>query len=122
MATIEYIEEACVAGGELESIGVRQLVCGNTALERARLREITTLAEELIVTWDPVRTFATGAGTIAFPEGAREMYKCVQRTLAVVNKLLAAQERDLAQLASDDSAVSIGDVVLFQFLEFTHYC
>lgn len=120
MAIIAYIEEACAPRGDLSDIGARELVRGDTALERARITELTTLAEELLVSWNPVRLFGTKAGTIVYPEGAREMLRWVHRTLGSVDKLLGG--RDLACFGRDEDPVSVADIVLFGFLEFVDYC
>ena len=120
MAIVQYVEEACARGGELSNTCARELVKGHTPLERARITEIITLAEELLVSWNPVRIFGTKAGTIVYPEGAKEMLGWVQRTLSTVDPLLV--DRDLEYLKDDEQSVSVADVVLFGFLEFVDYC
>lgn len=120
MAIIGYVEEACAPGGALAGIGARELARSDTALERARVTEITTLAEELLVSWNPVRIFGTRAGTMVYPEGAREMFRWVQRTLSTMDSLLA--DRDLEYLGDDEKSVTVADIVLFGFLEFVDYC
>jgi len=120
MAIIQYIEEACAQGGELSNTGARELVRGHTPLERARITEITTLAEELLVSWNPVRIFGTKAGTIEYPKGAKEMLGWVQRTLSTVDRLLI--DRDLEYLKDDEQSVTVADIVLFGFLEFVDDC
>lgn len=120
MAIIQYIEEACAPGGELSGTGARELVKGHTPLERARITEIATLAEELLVSWNPVRIFGTKAGTIVYPEGASEMLRWVQRTLSTVDRLLV--DHDLEYLKDDEQSVTVADIVLFGFLEFVDYC
>ncbi|KAK5952221.1 hypothetical protein OHC33_006694 [Knufia fluminis] len=120
MAIIQYIEEACAPSGESSNICAREIVKGLTPLERARITGITTLAEELLVSWNPVRIFGTKAGTIVYPEGASEMLRWVQRTLSNVDRLLV--DRDLEYLGDDERSVTVADVVLFGFLEFVDYC
>ncbi|KAJ4355676.1 uncharacterized protein N0V89_003696 [Didymosphaeria variabile] len=120
MAIIYYLEEACSSGGQLAHLNARAMIKGDDALERARIAEILTLAEELLVSWNPVRSFGTGAGTLKYPEGAKEMLRWVMRTIATVDKLLV--DRGLDYLRNDTKSVSIADVVLFHFLDFVEYC
>lgn len=121
MAIIAYLEEATAPGGMLSHINARPLLRGQTALERAHLIEIQTLAEELLITWNPVRVFGTKAGSMKYPEGAKEMLRWVHRTLAAVDRLLG--ERNLDILKQDEPAtVSIGDIVLFHYIDFVDVC
>lgn len=120
MAIICYLEETCAPGGALAYLNTRALVKGENALERARIAELLTLAEELLLMWNPVRIFGTGAGTMEYPEGAKEMLRWVMRTIAAINKLL--EDRDLDYLKDDEEVVTIADIVLFHFLEFVEYC
>lgn len=121
MAIITYLEEATMPQGELSHINARPLLHSQTALERARNIELQTLAEELLMTWNPVRAFGTKAGCLEYPQGAKEMLRWVHRTLAAVDRLLA--ERDLDILRRDEAeTVSIADIVLFHYLDFIDVC
>lgn len=120
MAMIYYIEEACASDGALAHVGARELLKGTNPLERARIIEILALAEELLVAWNPVRTFGTGAGTLKYPEGSKEMLRWIYRTIATVDRLFT--DRDLSYLKDEEKSVTIADIVLFQFLDFIDYC
>ena len=72
MAIIYFLEQLCETKQYGFSSPTGPLMPMN-ALERAREIEILGLAEELTTGWNSVRMFGTGAGTISFPEGAREM-------------------------------------------------
>lgn len=121
MAIIAYLEEATAPGGDLSHLDSRPLLRGQTALERARIVELQTLAEEAMVAWNPVRIFGTKAGTMAYPECSKEMLRWVHRTLATVDNLLS--EQDLSVLKRNEArTVSIADIVLFQFLDFIEVC
>jgi glutathione S-transferase len=94
---------------------------GTNALSRARETELLQLAAELTVAWNPVRTFGTGAGTISFPEGAKEMLRWEHRALSTIETWF--QDRDFSYLKKGGSGgPTIADIVLFQFLEFTDDC
>lgn len=121
MAIITYLEEAMMPGGSLSHVDSRALSTSQTTLERARDIELQTLAEELLITWNPVRSFGTKAGTMEYPEGAKEMLRWVHRTLANVDRLLG--ERDLDVLKHDEAGTaSIADIVLFHFMDFIDVC
>lgn len=140
MAIIDYIE-AATTGSMPDGIlapGIRPLHTRGSALERARLVEITTLAEELTVTWGPVRTFGSGASSMERPQCACEMFRWVSRVLAAVDRYIgvdisaeaeaevegeaATATRPPDALAHEDTHVSVADIVLYQFLDFVHQC
>lgn len=118
MAIINFLEEMCESGNHGFSSPSGPLMPTNV-LEKAREMEILGLAEELTVGWNPVRTFGTKAGTISFPEGAKEMLRWERRALLAIETYLS--ERSSAPKASDEVA-TIADIVLYQFLEFTKDC
>lgn len=120
MAIITYLEFATGPDGPLSYLPTQSLHTGDNPLEAARLNELTTLAEELTILWNPVRTFGSGAGTMNRPDCAREMFRWVARILSSVNSYLA--DRDLEALKDEEIRVSVADIVLFQFLEFVDYC
>lgn len=72
---------------------------------------------------NPVRTFGTKAGTMSFPEGSKEMLRWVRRSLMAIETWWQETGRDMSVLRNgSDGDVSIADIVLFQFLEFTLDC
>ncbi|KAK4508214.1 hypothetical protein PRZ48_001952 [Zasmidium cellare] len=94
---------------------------GKTPLERARIAEVMCLAEELMVAWNPVRTFGTGAGPISIPEASKEMLRWVRRALGTVEHFL--KDRDMMLLEGGKTLqVNMADIVLYNFLEFVHDC
>ncbi|KAI6357095.1 hypothetical protein MCOR25_007738 [Pyricularia grisea] len=129
MAILNYLEDMCAAGklehSDKNPGGMRG---PEDPVARARVVEMTTLAEELSATWNPVRTFGTAAGTMELPGAAREMLRWVKRALAAVETMLSEdRERQAAHqcsalMATGGAAVNLADVVLFQFLEFVDDC
>ena len=70
-----------------------------------------------------MRTFGTNAGTMSFPQGSKEMLRWVRRSLMAIETALSESGRDMALLSKDVFGhVTIADVVLYQFLEFTKDC
>lgn len=94
-------------------------------LERARITEIRTLAEECLVTWNPVRTFGTGVGVprLLNAEASKEMAKWTKRTLTTIERWWSADDRNVDALkAGGGRNVTVGDIVLYQFIEFVRTC
>lgn len=121
MAIINFLEEFCEAGLHGFSSPHGPLT-GTTTIQRVKNVEIQTLAEELVVAWNPVRTFGTNAGPFHDVAAAKEMLRWVRRTLLAVDTYLSERDRDLTLLAGDKYPVTIAEIVLFQFLEFTVDC
>lgn len=118
MAIISYLEEICNSNQFGFSAPHGSLV-GEDALARARVVELTTLAEELTVSWNPVRTFGTKAGTMSIPEASKEMLRWVCRTLNAIETMFREDGRDMSKLRKDiNGHVTLGDVLLYQFLDF----
>lgn len=118
MAIINLLEEFCEKKQYGFSSPTGPLMPTN-ALEKARATEILILAEELTVGWNPVRMFGTNAGTISFPDGAKEMLRWERRALLAIEMYLS--ERSHSSRASSEP-VSIAKIVLYQFLEFVKDC
>lgn len=117
MAVINFLEDLC----ETKQYGFSSPtgpLMPNDALARARETEILTLAEELLTGWNSVRMFGTGAGTMSFPEGAKEMLRWERRALLNVERYLAER----AQPLQKERPATIAEIVLYQFLEFTKDC
>ncbi|KAH8838394.1 hypothetical protein MCOR27_011536 [Pyricularia oryzae] len=129
MAILHYLEDMCAAGkldhADENPGGMRG---AEDPVGRARVVEMTTLAEELSATWNPVRMFGTAAGTMELPGAAREMLRWVKRALTAVETMLRedregqAAHQCSALMATGGAAVNLADVVLFQFLEFVDDC
>ena len=72
---------------------------------------------------NPVRTFGTKAGTTSFPQGSKEMLRWVRRSLMAIETLWQESDRDMSLInRGNEGDVSIADIVLYQFLEFTKDC
>ncbi|KUJ12566.1 uncharacterized protein LY89DRAFT_210135 [Mollisia scopiformis] len=72
VAIMNYLDELCDAGADgfpKSKYSIR----GENLLARARNTEILGLADEILASWNPVRTFGTGAGTMPIPAAAKEM-------------------------------------------------
>lgn len=94
-------------------------------LERARITEVRTLAEECLVSWNPVRMFGTGAGAphLLNAEASKEMVKWTLRTLTTVERWWVEEDCDVDALkAGGDGKVTIADIVLYQCIEFVRTC
>lgn len=95
------------------------------ALERARITEIRTLAEECLAGWNPVRMFGSGAGVKELQNAAasKEMAKWTKRSLTTIEWWWTEEDRDLESLTEAGTGkVTMADIVLYQFLEFIRTC
>ena len=98
---------------------------GDNLLERARITEIRTLAEESLVSWNAVRIFGTGAGVphLLNAEASKEMAQWTKRTLTTIERLWVEEDRNVGALkAGGGEKVTMGDVVLYQFIDFVRTC
>jgi glutathione S-transferase len=60
---------------------------------------------------------------MSFPQGAKEMLRWVRRSLMAIDTVWSESERDMSLLSRDVFGhVTIADIVLYQFLEFTKDC
>jgi glutathione S-transferase len=125
-AIINFLDDLCDAGqwGFPKSLypmrgGKEDMV------ERARITEVRTLAEECLATWNPVRTFGSGAGVKDLHNAAvsKEMAKWTKRPLTAVEQWWKEEARNLESLKEGgEGKVTMADVVLYQFLEFVRTC
>ncbi|RDW61833.1 uncharacterized protein DSM5745_10505 [Aspergillus mulundensis] len=152
IAIMEFLEEACNAGRygfpkldaplalplnePLPSAGTTGGIAGDTeadaasrALLAARHSELLSLANGLTETWNPVRTFGSGTGTMRIPTAAKEMLGWTRRGLLAVENWFEENRYDGGLRYDDDGnpgkrqrQATIAEIVLFQFLEFTDYC
>lgn len=116
IAIMNYLDELCDRGENgfpLSAYPMR----GADALERARNNELLALADECTSMWNPVRTFGSGTGTMSIPVAAKEMLRWIHRALVTIEAWF--QDRDLSSPARK---VTMGEIVLYQFLEFTRDC
>lgn len=108
---------------------------GSDALSRARETELLGLAEELLMSWNPVRTFGTAAGTMSFPAGAAEMLRWVYRAMGTIERWWVEEGREFGYLregvegggeagttGSGVGGPTVAEIVLYGFLEFARDC
>ena len=119
-AIMTYLDELCDEGRDGFPLS-KHLMRGTDPLSRARDIELLALADECTTAWNPVRTFGTGAGTLSLPAAAKEMIRWVYRALATIESWWA--DRDFSSLRRGaNGQVSMAEVVLYQFLDFTKDC
>ncbi|KAK4981074.1 hypothetical protein LTR66_008412 [Elasticomyces elasticus] len=120
LAIMNYLDELCDAGHNDFPLS-RYSMRGADALSRARITEVVALADECTTSWNLVRTFGSGAGTMSIPAASKEMMKRVRRPLNTIEGWWS--DRDMSSLRQNGSGeVTMGDIVLYQFLEFTKDC
>ncbi|KAF4459520.1 hypothetical protein FALBO_13722 [Fusarium albosuccineum] len=120
LAIMNYLDELCDAG-ERGFPKSRYCMRGKDALSRARTTELMCLADELTISWNPVRTFGTGIGTMPIPEASKEMIRWIHRTLTTIERWF--KDRDFASLRDGGTrGPNMAEIVLYQFLEFTKDC
>ncbi|CAH0055620.1 unnamed protein product [Clonostachys solani] len=120
IAIMNYLDELCDAG-EQGFPKSQYLMRGKDGLSRARVTGLMCLADELTISWNPVRTFGTGAGTMALPEASKEMIRWLHRTLATIET--SFEDRDFSGLREGgQQGPSMAEIILYQFLEFTKDC
>ncbi len=125
-AILDFLDELCDEGkwGFPKSAYPMRGNVGDP-LERARITEVRTLAEECLVSWNPVRMFGSGAGAphLHNAEASKEMAKWTKRTLTTVERWWVEDDRDVAALEEGGTGkVTMADIVLYQFIEFIRTC
>jgi glutathione S-transferase len=119
VAIMNYLDELCDSGIDGFPKSTYSLR-GDDILTRARNTEILGLADELLVAWNPVRTFGTGAGTMSIPAASKEMMRWVYRTICTLETYL--KDANFSHLEEDGRGPSIAEIVLYQVLEFIDDC
>lgn len=140
VAIMEFLDEACLFGrngfptiNKLPVLPINSLKLASgegltdevAALYRSRHTELLSMANGLTEGWNPVRTFGSGAGPIRLPEAAHEMFKWVQRGLLGIERWMNENDYRPEELRWDSENkrdVTIAEIVLFQFFEFTKDC
>ncbi|KAL4926901.1 uncharacterized protein BDV17DRAFT_138047 [Aspergillus undulatus] len=109
------------------------------ALISARHSELLSLASGLTESWNSIRTFGSGAGTMRIPTAAKEMLGWTHRNLLAIENWFDEHGYSSASLKwdgndkgndNDDNdncchhgrQATIAEIVLFQFFEFTKDC
>ncbi|KAL4725767.1 hypothetical protein ACLX1H_007920 [Fusarium chlamydosporum] len=121
IAILEYFEEICQQPEEAWQIELAKhahgSMLGNTAAEKARVRDMLSLADEITSQFG----FACHKGTALFkqleephPTSAKLMLQYCCKNL----KLLARYYNNDARLGGSDSQVNIADCVLYSVLYF----
>lgn len=124
--SLSFLEEICTTGqygfptlqGHNDKISSSGTAPDDETIliQKAQHNELLALADELTASWNPVRTFGSGAGTMRIPSAAREMVRWTHRTLQAVETFL----QDHPPLRSGQA--TIAEITLYQFLEFTRDC
>ncbi|KAF2481610.1 hypothetical protein BDY17DRAFT_325134 [Neohortaea acidophila] len=123
MAIMHFLEEVCEKRVYGFGDAALRSLAGTTLVQRVEINEVLSLAEQCTGDWNPVRTFGTKAGTMSYPAGSKEMLRWVRRSLMTIEKWWQAAERDMSLLRQGvDGHVTLADIVLYQFLEFTRDC
>lgn len=92
-------------------------------VEQARRSELQTLADELAVSWNPVRLFGTGAGPVSIPLAAHESLRWVMRSLATIERWWREEGKDMSQFKQGAYGnVTTAEVSFYCFLEFIQDC
>ncbi|KAJ5721160.1 uncharacterized protein N7483_009094 [Penicillium malachiteum] len=94
-------------------------------LLRARYNELLNQANGLTESWYPIRIFGSGAGIIHLPGAAHEMFKWLQRGLLGIERWMEENEyrpEEVRWGGEKQRDVTIAEIVLFQFYEFTKDC
>ncbi|KAL4902355.1 hypothetical protein BDW74DRAFT_180860 [Aspergillus multicolor] len=149
LAIMEFLEDACNKGlygfpklaaplalpinepSLTSHVDANDVDEASRALLTARHSELLSLANGLTESWNPVRTFGSGTGTMRIPAAAKEMLGWTRRVLLAVENWFGENKYvpDLRWNRDDNSSygkgqrqATIAEIVLFQFLEFTDYC
>ncbi|KAL3444110.1 hypothetical protein BJX65DRAFT_283993 [Aspergillus insuetus] len=118
------LEDSTVDGADKQEI---------PPLLSARHGELLSLASGLTDSWNPIRTFGSGTGTMRIPAAAKEMLGWTRRSLLAIENWFEENGYSSAGLRwdeNDDSdekregkrQATIAEIVLFQFFDFTHDC
>ncbi|CEN59331.1 hypothetical protein ASPCAL01783 [Aspergillus calidoustus] len=120
------ISDANLDGGDKQGV---------SPLLAARHGELLSLASGLTDSWNPIRTFGSGTGTMRIPAAAKEMLGWTRRSLLAIENWFEENGYSSAGLRWDERENSngnerhagkrqatIAEIVLFQFFDFTHDC
>jgi hypothetical protein len=97
----------------------------------ARHDELLSLANGLTDSWNPIRTFGSGTGTMRIPAAAKEMLGWTRRSLLAIENWFEENgysseglrwEDDSDKQSEGKRQATIAEIVLFQFFDFTHDC
>ncbi|KAI9933651.1 hypothetical protein ASPWEDRAFT_620702 [Aspergillus wentii DTO 134E9] len=134
IAIMEYIEETCLAGRygfpklqQQPFLPINTSFDDDPSLYRARHGELLALAAGLTESWNPVRSFGSGAGPMRVPAAAREMLRWTQRNILSVERWLDENEYCADGLRhgegeGEQRMATIAEIILFQFFDFTKDC
>ncbi|KAJ0425143.1 hypothetical protein BJY00DRAFT_274856 [Aspergillus carlsbadensis] len=124
---------ASTVGGDGDG-GYKQ---GVPPLLAARHGELLSLANGLTDSWNPIRTFGSGTGTMRIPAAAREMLGWTRRSLLAIENWFEENGYSSTDLRWTESEningnsdqhnegnrqATIAEIVLFQFFDFTRDC
>ncbi len=122
LAIINYLEDLCDARHDGFPRTPSMRGTGADLIVRARQNELLALADQLTADWNPVRTFGSGAGTMSVSAASKEMLRWIHRALATIEGWWQDQGCNFSDLLRGDVGVTLADILLYQFLEFTKDC
>ncbi|KAL2794809.1 hypothetical protein BJX66DRAFT_303187 [Aspergillus keveii] len=101
----------------------------------AKHGELLSLASGLTDSWNPIRTFGSGTGTMRIHEAAKEMLGWTRRSLLAIENWFEENGYSSADPRWEENKngngdephsgkrqATIAEIVLFQFFDFTHDC
>ncbi|KAL9607214.1 MAG: hypothetical protein Q9167_007849 [Letrouitia subvulpina] len=119
LAIMNYIEDLCESGLNGFPKSSNQVRGGSELLDRARHQELMSLADECLVSWNPVRLFGSGLGSEAIPAAAKECLRWIHRNLAAIDDYISRNSQDFSDLFQGKNAhATLAEIVLYSFLEF----
>ncbi|KAI4215112.1 MAG: hypothetical protein LQ351_002427, partial [Letrouitia transgressa] len=119
LAIMNYLEDLCESGTNGFPKSSNQMRGGMEILDRARHQELMSLADECLVSWNPVRLFGSGLGSEAIPAAAKESLRWIHRNLAAIEEHFSRNSRDFSHLIPAQNAhATLAEIVLYSFLEF----
>ncbi|KAL2869040.1 uncharacterized protein BJX67DRAFT_348655 [Aspergillus lucknowensis] len=156
---MEFLEEACNTGRwgfpklsqppiltlPINKLSLEESISDSTVakdnkqeippLLAARHGELLSLASGLTDSWNPIRIFGSGTGTMRIPAAAKEMLGWTRRNLLAIENWFEENGYSSADLRWDEDGngpgdkpregkrqATIAEIVLFQFFDFTHDC
>ncbi|KAL4938563.1 hypothetical protein BDV06DRAFT_225889 [Aspergillus oleicola] len=155
IAIMQFLEEACITSRygfpKLPSpvnLPINDTAIGDVfdddedaaasrSLTEARHNELLSLASSLTDSWNSVRMFGSGAGTMRIPAAAKEMLGWTHRNLLAIEKWFEEHAYSSAGLRWEPSTTTnssseneqgaarqatIAEIVLYQFFDFTKDC
>jgi glutathione S-transferase len=120
LSIMQYLEDLCDTGKHGFPISAYSMAGPSHPLDRAYEYGLLNLANEVLVSFNPVRMFGSALGFLKIPEAARESLRWMHRHLAAIERHLANSCRamDFDVLRDNENGnLTMGEIVLYQYLE-----